>query len=519
LIKPAAERQAAINEQHVRLRVIDSMSAITDSRPSVANRILSLTVSLLLSAVSVSAQSGTAGIYSVPTPRPINPATNTTNPSTLAGQRQNPFLGSAPVDPATGVPLSLSLSTAIERGLRYNLGVIDATTTSSAARAARLGALSSLLPTIAVRAARVYEELSLREVGLDIPGLPSSTGSFAFQDVRVFATQSIYSGELRNRYRAARAAARASDFNAKDARDVVVFAVGSAYLQIVASAARLDTATAQLASAAELDRLAHDRVTSEVAPEIDSLRAQVERQSAEQRVITARNDLEKDRATLARLIGLPVDQPIVVDREVPYRPMPDVTEATLQSASLQARSDLAAAGAEAEAAALTVRAKQAQAHPTVGLTADYGRGGDRGHFDQVYTVAAGVSVPIYTGGRIAADVAEAESELARRRAEYEDLQGRVAYDVHVAWLDLTASQSSVTVAQQNKALADRALAQAQDRYANGVTNYLEVVQSQETVARANENLIASLYAFNVAKLALARASGHAEAGAKEWFAQ
>lgn len=496
------------------------MSAIIDHRSSRwSSRLLWLGIGFLVSAVSVAAQTGAAGSYSVPTPRPINPATNTTNPSTLAGQRQNPFLGSAPVDPATGGPLFVSLSAAITRGLGYNLGIIDATTTRSAARAARLGALSSLLPTITARAAQVAEELSLREVGLNLPGLPSTTGSFGFADVRVFATQSIYNGELRNRYRAATAAARASDFNEKDARDVVVFAVGSAYFQIVASAARLDTATAQLASAAELDRLAHDRVSSELAPEIDSLRAQVERQSAEQRVITARNELEKDRATLARLIGLSVDQPIVIDREVPYRPMPDVTEASLQSTSVQARSDLAAAGAAAEAAALNVRAKRAQSHPTIGLTADYGRGGDRGHFDQVYTVIAGVSVPVYTGGQIAADVAEAESELARKRAEYEDLKGRVAYDVHVAWLDLTASQSSVTVAQQNKALADRALGQAQDRYANGVTNYLEVVQSQETVAQANENLIASLYAFNVAKLALARASGHAEAAAKEWFAQ
>lgn len=496
------------------------MSVFTARRSSVLNRLAFwVAVSLLVSGVSASAQNGTAGIYSIPTPRPINPATNTTNPSTLAGQRQNPFLGSTPVDQISALPLSFSLGTAIARGVRYNLGDIDATTTSSAVRAARLGALSLLLPTITARAAKVYEELSLREVGLDIPGLPASTGSFGFADVRVFATQSIYNGELRYHYRAAGAAARASDFNAKDAREVVVFAVGSAFFQIVASAARLDTATAQLASAAELDRLARDRVTSELAPEIDSLHAQVERQSAEQRVITARNELEKDRATLARLIGLSVDQPIVIDREVPYRPLPDLTEASLQSTSLQARADLAAAGAEAEAAALNVRAKRAQAHPTVGVTADYGRGGDRGHFDQVYTVIAGLSVPIYTGGRIAADVAAAESELARKRAEYEDLKGRVAYDVHVAWLDLTASQSSVTVAQQNKTLADRALAQAQDRYANGVASYLEVVQSQETVAQANENLIASLYAFNIAKLALARAAGSAESGAKEWFAQ
>jgi outer membrane protein TolC len=475
---------------------------------------------LLVSVSTVLAQTGAGpGGYSVPTPRPINPATNTTNPSTRAGQTQNPFNGSTPAERTASTPLTLSLNDAIERGLRYNLGLIDATTTSAAARAARLRALSALLPTVTARAAKFYEELSLREVGLKGTGFPSSTGSFGFEDARVTFSQSIYSGELRNRYRAEIATARAADLNAKDARDVVIFAAGSAYLQIVASAARLDTATAQLASAAELDRLATDRVSAEVAPEIDLLRAEVERQSAEQRVITARNDLEKDRATLARLIGLPVEQAVVIDHEPPYRPMPDITEASLLASSAERRSDLAAAAAAADAAALNLRAKRAQAHPTVGIAGDYGRGGDPGHFDQVYTVAAVVSVPIYTGGHIAADVAEAESELARKRAEYEDLKGRVAYDVHVAWLDLTASNSSVTVARQNKALADRALAQAQDRYASGVTNYLEVVQSQETVAQANENLIASLYAFNVAKLALARASGNAETSTKEWFAQ
>ena len=497
------------------------MSVSTDrGSPVSSNRILFWSaVLLLLCALRASAQTATTGDYSVPTPRPINPATNTPNPSTRAGQRQNPFLGSLPVDPGIAAPLTLSLREAIERGLRYNLGIIDATATSAAARAARLRALSSLLPTVTARAANVYEELSLREFGLRIPGFPSSTGRFSFEDARLTLTQSIYSGELQNRRRADVAAERASELNAKDAGDVVVFAVGSAYLQIVASAARLDTATAQLASAAELDRLANDRVQSEVAPEIDSLRAQVERRSAEQRVITATNDLEKDSATLARLVGLSVERPLVIDHEVPYRPMPEITEASLLAGSLQLRADLAAAAAAVDAAALNLRAKRAQAHPTAGLTADYGRGGDRGHFDQVYTVVAAVSVPLYTGGRIAADVAEAESELSRRRAEYEDLKGRVAYDVHVAWLDLTASNSSVTVARQNKALADRALVQAQDRYANGVTNYLEVLQSQETVAQANENLIASLYAFNVAKLALARAAGNAEASAKEWFAQ
>jgi outer membrane protein TolC len=479
--------------------------------------ILGLTVLLLANASAASAQTVNTGANSVPTPRPINPATNTTNPSTRAGQAQNPFLGSTPASLAAGPAITLSLTDAIQRGLRYNLGLIDATTTSSAASAVRLRALSSLLPTVAARAATFYESLSLHEVGLKVPGLPSSTGGFGFADVRLTITQSLYSGELRNRYRAAAAAAQAATLSAQDAREVVVFAVGSAFLQIVASAARLDTAISQLASASELDRLTSDRVRAEVAPEIDGLRAQVERQSAEQRVITARNDLDKDKATLARLIGLSVDQAFAMEAGIPNRPMPAATEAAMLSAAIERRSDLAAAAAAVKAASLTVRARRAQRQPTVTVTADYGRGGDRTHFDQVYTLAAGISVPLYTGGRIASDVAEAESELSRRRAEYEDLEGRVAYDVHVAWLDLTASHSSVEVATQNKALADRALLQAEDRYANGVTNYLEVVQSQETVALANENLIASLYAFNIAKLALIRAAGSAEANAKEWF--
>ena len=79
--------------------------------------------------------------------------------------------------------------------------------------------------------------------------------------------------------------------------------------------------------------------------------------------------------------------------------------------------------------------------------------------------------------------------------------------MRTAWLDLTAADSGVAVARQNTALADRAEAQALDRYANGVTNYLEVVQARETVAQADESLVASLYAFHVAKLTLARAIG------------
>jgi hypothetical protein len=82
-------------------------------------------------------------------------------------------------------------------------------------------------------------------------------------------------------------------------------------VQVISSAARVETAKAQLTSADELDQQTANRVKNEVSPEIDSIRAQVERQSAEQRLTNAGNQLEKDRLTLARIIGLAVDQDFV----------------------------------------------------------------------------------------------------------------------------------------------------------------------------------------------------------------
>src|SRR5262249_20108517 len=162
-----------------------------------------------------------------------------------------------------------SIQEAIDRGLRYNLGVIEGDQAGIDARAVRLGALAALLPAVNGRAAPVVGRLSLRGVGLTPPGVPPVTRPFQFPDVRVSVSQSIYSAELRNRYRADVAAERAASLSARDARDTVVFTVGAAYLLIQANVARLDTTLAQLASAQELDRLSADRVRAELAPEID----------------------------------------------------------------------------------------------------------------------------------------------------------------------------------------------------------------------------------------------------------
>jgi outer membrane protein TolC len=453
--------------------------------------------------------------YTIATPRPINPAEGTTTPNAQATQRQNPYLGSVP-SRNTGTKIELSLKGAIDRGLHYNLGIVESSQASADVRADRMRALAALLPQLSASAQQGYDNISFKEIGLKLPPipgltLPPTTGGFGYQDARVGLAQSVYNAELRNQYRARKSDERASEFSVQDARDVVVFAVGSAYLQVVASAARVETAEAQLASALELDEQTANRVKNEVSPEIDSIRAQVERQSAEQRLTNATNQAEKDKLTLARIIGLAVDQELGLSDPLTYHALQGITSQTATEEALRSRSDLRSAEAGVEAANFDLRAQKAQRLPAVSVSADYGGAGTNvGNFNQVYSISGNVSVPIFTGGRIHADIEQAQADLARRQAEYQDLKGRVAYDIRVAWLDLSASDSGVKVAERNKALAGQAMTQSQDRYANGVTNYLEVVQAQEAVTVASENYIQSVFSYQFAMIALARAMGGAE---------
>ena len=65
---------------------------------------------------------------------------------------QNPFLGGAPSGPAKPGVMPLSLADAVNRGLKYNLGILISGQATQQARAAKIRALSRLLPQISAGA-------------------------------------------------------------------------------------------------------------------------------------------------------------------------------------------------------------------------------------------------------------------------------------------------------------------------------------------------------------------------------
>ena len=326
--------------------------------------------------------------------------------------------------------LELSLIDVVNRGLRANLGLIDSEQDHAQSRAARLRALSTLLPQLSAQITEDYRNFPINTIGGQKLGLPNIIPAYNYQLATVAYRQTVVDVAGWHELKAAHAEEAVSEASLADAKNIVVLAATSAYLQVLASQSRVKASEAELSSAQALDSLLQDRVKREVSPEIDAIRATVSRQNAEQRLALAQVRLEKDKLGLTRIIGLPVEQEFTLTTDLGFHEPPDQDVNSLVEQATAMRQDLRAAAARVQFASQQVKARSAQRLPSVDLRANGGEVGvNFGHVYGTYEVEGQLSVPIFTGRRIEADLMTANATLHRRQAEFQDLQQRTKYDV------------------------------------------------------------------------------------------
>ncbi len=432
----------------------------------------------------------------------------------------SPFAGSVPAKLVPGV-LPLSLRDAIDRGLKQNLGLLLSSADIRSARGQRWEQLSALLPHITAAPYVDVSQINLKELGISFtfPGvnIPSSV-RFSYFDARLSVDQSLFNWKSINNERAARQILKSAEYSYKDARDLVVLAVGYTYLQAIADEARIETAEAQVKTAQALYDQATDRVNAGTSPAIDALRAKVELQTREQQLIQAKNNFAIQKLTVARVIGLAPGQEFEFTDKSPYQPFEGITVDEALKRAYASRSDYQAAMTDIRAADFTRKAAVAGYFPSLSFNADYGAGAKHpSTATQVFDVRGTLSIPIFQGGSVHGDVLQADARLEQSRERLDNLRAQIDSDVRTALLNLQSSAEQVNVARSNIDLAEETLAESRDRFSAGVTDTVEVVQSQEAVASAHEQYISSLYSYNFAKISLARALGMAEEGVKEYF--
>jgi outer membrane protein TolC len=186
--------------------------------------------------------------------------------------------------------------------------------------------------------------------------------------------------------------------------------------------------------------------------------------------------------------------------------------------ALDQRADLKAAQAQVRAAERARSAARAERLPSLSVSADYGAiGPSPSQLQGTFTVVGTLRVPIWQGGRAEGDLQESDAALNQRRAELEDLKGQVQADIHNAYLDLQAAASQVDVSQKNLQVSRETLDLTRQRFAAGVADSVEVVQTEQEVASAELDYINSVFAHNIAKLSLARAVGGAAANLDQFL--
>jgi outer membrane protein TolC len=433
---------------------------------------------------------------------------------------QDPFSGSIPQGKATNEVIELSVIDALDRGLKYNLGLYLSERATDQTRAERLRSLSNLMPVINGSFAEQEQRINLKAFGFNFPGFPTSVGPFGLTELQASGTWTPINLHYINSLHAASQDVKAAQFSYHDARDTVVLAVGANYLLTIANESRVTSAEAELKAAQALYQLAVDQENAGLAPNIDTLRARVQLQTQQSLLITAQNDLEKQRISLARVIGMPVRQKFILVNRVPYEPLPQSEVENAYERALQTRPDYQAALASLRAAQYSEQAAWQQRLPSIGFSGDYGvLGFTPNSLAPNWSAAATLAIPIFQGGKVEADVQQSRATLKERQARVDNLRGSIEQEIENALLDLKAAAQQVEVARIGLDYAQETLVQSQDRFAAGVTNNVEVIQAQQQLASANEQYIASLYGHNIAKVLLARAIGNAEVAVKQYLTQ
>lgn len=267
--------------------------------------------------------------------------------------------------------------------------------------------------------------------------------------------------------------------------------VEAAYYAVLAARAQVAAQTQQEAALRTSFDAVEMRLRGGLAARADQLRARAALAEAQLARQAAERDVAKTEAALKQAAAIPQTQRLALD----WEPTPP---AALEASNLlvdllaeaeRQRPDLQALQAAAASARAEAERSRAARWPSLSLAANGGRTfflEDGRSPSTTYSVGVNLAVPLFDGGRLAAQARAAERDAGRLQAEADSQRGRVALNVAEAYHDVRHAQAqrdSVTV--QFDSASESAQA-AGARYTAGVGSLLELLTAQADLARARQ---------------------------------
>jgi len=429
----------------------------------------------------------------------------------VGARAQSP--NAAPPANATADTVRLSLEQAVALALKQNptqqIAVLNAAESVQDKNISR----AALLPQADLRVADSANRVNIQAQfgGARIPGLPQHIGPYQLFSAGPTFSTPVLDLSLWKKYQASRSDVDAAKANSLTTREQVILLVVSQYIGTLRSVANVEASKSRVDLAQALYDQAADLQKEGVGTGIDTLRANVELQNEKQRLIEAANDRDSSLFGLSKLLNLDPRQKVELADSLSFfeTPQPGVNESI--DAALSGRQEWKALQAQQKSLRYEKQSVQYSRLPSLRFDGNWAYLGTSSTTGiPTYQYQASVNMPLFTSGRIHAEITKADLEIQKIEQQKSDTRNQIALDVKTALLNLESARSEVQVANLGVELAKEEVDQARDRFRAGVANNIEVISAQDSLARANDNQIIALYRFNQARADFARSVGQME---------
>lgn len=454
-------------------------------------------------------------------------------PAQLNLGRQVAALGQA-IAAGGAAAVSLSVDEAIERALAnsHRLEELDAREGAAAAvidqrhavQLPRLNAQGGYTRTNHVEQFGIL--LPNNQLRIIYPDIPDNVRS------RLDAQYPLYTGgRLQALERAARTDASAATFDTQALRTDLKADVARTYWMLVSQTESLRVIDRSIEQVAEHLRDARNRLDAGLVPPNEVL--SVEAQQARQQMLRVQMNgtRESTEAALARLVGLPPGTTITTTALVAPEPAvgsassdgaasPSADAAavpvfeTLLATARDSRSDRRALAERVAAAGIRMLAADAGHKPTVAVVGgfDYARPNPRifpraGQWQTSWDATINVDWPVFDGGRVNAELAEATAAQRAAQARLDEFDSLLGLEIRQRLSEWTSSRAAVTAADVAIRAATEAHRVLGDRFKAGVATSTDVLDAEVAILQAQLDRTQALAATRMAEAGLARATG------------
>ncbi len=408
------------------------------------------------------------------------------------------------VAPARGPAETKSLEDCIALALELHPSLHASAAKLSQALARSRQAATAYLPRIdAVYSANRRNTSVAARTGTTL-GTASQT--FNFFNTGISFSQLLFDfGQNLSALRAALAESEAAAADLDTQRANVVFQVQQAYFALLASQQLVRVAEEGVRQSRRHLELAQARLEVGLAPPLDVTRQRSQLANNELNLLRAHNNVRLGRETLGNALGLE-EEPRFDIEDVPLPVLPQFDPELLVQRAYEQRPELASLRAQQRAAQERISFLEKSHLPTVQGSGQYEWSGADYPLQSNWNVGAAVTMPLFSGGLVVAQTAEAKARAEELEAEALGLQRDIALEVRQALLRAGEAQESFRVAERAVEEAQANFTLAEGRYETGVGSVIELTDAQALLLSARGQLVQSVQNLHTSLASLERAT-------------